>query len=131
MIGLFVFLAGLNGFALVAFAAYSAHGGGGAGLPDPAMFGIAWQIHAVHTCVMVALGMCRRPNIWLFAAYWLILAGTFFFSGSLYGLGLGWWLNSSIITPFGGLMMIAGWFCLIISGLYRLSYTARSHKLDE
>ena len=81
--------------------------------------------------MLVALGMCRRPNAWLYAGFWLLFGGTVFFSGSLYARGLGWWLEGPIITPIGGVMLMAGWFALAISGLYRLGYTKRSRKQDE
>jgi uncharacterized membrane protein YgdD (TMEM256/DUF423 family) len=131
MIGLYVFLTGVSGLGMVALAAYGAHGSGAAGLADPALFQTAWQIHAVQTLAMLAIGMCRRPNIWLYAAFWLFWGGTVFFAGSLYGRGLGWWLGGSVITPIGGVMLLAGWFALAISGLYRLGYTNRPPKTDE
>ena len=131
MIGLYVFVAGVSGFVMVALAAYGAHGSGPEGLSNPALFQTAWQIHAVHTAAMLALGMCRRPNIWLYAAFWLILGGTFFFSGSLYGRGLGWWLEGSVVTPMGGVMLMAGWFALSISGLYRLGYQSGTSRKDD
>lgn len=131
MIGLYVFLAGLSGLGLVALAAFGAHGSGAAGLADPALFQTAWQIHAVQTVAMLALGMCRRPNIWLYASFWLFLGGTVFFAGSLYGRGLGWWLDGSVITPIGGVMLMAGWFALAISGLYRIGYSSRLPKTDD
>lgn len=130
MIGSFVFLAAVNGFVLVVLAAYGAHGNGES-LARPAYFEVAWQLHAVHTAALLALGMCRRPNVWLYAAFWLMLGGTIFFSGSLYGRGLGWWLDGSVITPIGGLLLMAGWFALAISGLYRLGYTGFSRRPED
>lgn len=49
----------------------------------------------------------------------LILAGVILFSGSIYGLAMREVLNVKLsflgpITPFGGLLMIAGWFIFII-----------------
>ena len=49
----------------------------------------------------------------------LILAGVILFSGSIYGLAMQEVLNVKLsflgpITPFGGLLMIAGWFIFII-----------------
>lgn len=131
MNGLYVFLAGVSGLCLVALAAYGAHGSGSAGLADPALFQTAWQIHAAQTAASLAIGMCRRPNNWLYAAFWLFQGGTVFFSGSLYGRGLGWWQDGSVITPIGGAMLLAGWFALAISGLYRLGYTSLSQKTDD
>ena len=122
MIGLYVFLAAVSGLAMVALAAYGAHGGGPQGLPNPALFQTAWQIHAVQTAVLVALGMCRRPNAWLYSAFWLMLGGTVFFCGPLYAVGLGKLTSGSVVTPVGGVMLMGGWFALAISGLFRLGY---------
>ena len=130
MLGLNVFFAGVSGVFLVGLAAYGAHGSGDA-LARPAYFEVAWQIHAVHTAALLALGMCRRPNLWLHAGYWLLMGGAICFSGSLYGRSFGWWDESSIVTPVGGLMLVAGWFALAISGLYRLGYSSPSHKAED
>jgi uncharacterized membrane protein YgdD (TMEM256/DUF423 family) len=48
----------------------------------------------------------------LTASGWLFIAGTVVFSGSLYALSLSGarWLG--VITPFGGLALLAGWLCL-------------------
>ncbi len=131
MIGLYVFLAGISGLVMVALAAYGAHGGGPGGLPNPALFQAAWQIHAVHTVMLVTLGMCRRPNIWLHAAFWLVLGGMVFFAGPLYAVGLGRLAGGGVITPVGGVMLMAGWFALAIAGLYRLGYTGLSRKGED
>jgi uncharacterized membrane protein YgdD (TMEM256/DUF423 family) len=128
MIGGYTLAAGLNGMAMVALAAYGAHGTGGAGLAQPALFLTAWQVHAVHTATLVGLGMCRRPNIWLHGAFWLMLGGTFFFCASLYGQGAGLFSEGSILTPLGGMMLIVGWCALAISGAYRM--VTRAHSAD-
>ena len=46
------------------------------------------------------------------AAGWLFVGGTLLFSGSLYLMTLTGqrWLGA--VTPFGGLLLIAGWACL-------------------
>jgi uncharacterized membrane protein YgdD (TMEM256/DUF423 family) len=48
-------------------------------------------------------------------AYFLIVAGILFFSGSLYAMALTnvRWLGA--ITPIGGLCFLAGWAWLVIS----------------
>jgi uncharacterized membrane protein YgdD (TMEM256/DUF423 family) len=40
---------------------------------------------------------------------WLVIAGAVLFSGSLYGLIAGAPRVTGVLTPFGGLAMIAGW----------------------
>lgn len=42
----------------------------------------------------------------------LILAGTIIFSGSLYALVFSGWSKLGMITPIGGVAMIAGW-CIV------------------
>ena len=66
-------------------------------------------LHAIALLVFAFHGAGNR------AAYFLILAGIFFFSGSLYAMALTnvRWLGA--ITPIGGLCFLAGWAWLIIS----------------
>ncbi|RCW43362.1 DUF423 domain-containing protein [Paenibacillus prosopidis] len=45
----------------------------------------------------------------------LILAGTVLFSGSLYGIALSSVSELGIITPFGGVAILAGWTCVILA----------------
>jgi uncharacterized membrane protein YgdD (TMEM256/DUF423 family) len=49
------------------------------------------------------------------AAGWLFLAGIVLFSGSLYALAITGvrWLGA--ITPFGGVALAGGWFCLLLA----------------
>ncbi len=68
-------------------------------------------IHAIALLVLALFGTINR------SAWWLLFAGIFVFSGSLYlmalipqarhGLGL--------VTPVGGLCFLAGWAWLIIA----------------
>jgi uncharacterized membrane protein YgdD (TMEM256/DUF423 family) len=66
-------------------------------------------LHAIALFVLAFHGAGNR------AAYFLILAGIFFFSGSLYALALTnvRWLGA--VTPIGGLCFLAGWAWLIVS----------------
>jgi len=81
------------------------------------VFDIGAKYQMYHSLAIVALGAVamtsggassRRLN----AAGWLFLIGILIFSGTLYGIGFGGpkWLG--MITPFGGLAMIAGWVAL-------------------
>lgn len=68
--------------------------------------------HLLHAVVMLWIaGGKERANR---CAWWLMMVGILFFSGSLYPLStLGWkWLGP--VTPLGGLFMIAGWIALTI-----------------
>jgi len=66
-------------------------------------------IHAIALLVLALFGTINR------SAWWLLLAGIFLFSGSLYLMALTnlRWLG--LVTPVGGLCFLAGWAWLIIA----------------
>ncbi|HSW25682.1 MAG TPA: DUF423 domain-containing protein [Burkholderiaceae bacterium] len=48
------------------------------------------------------------------------MIGTLLFSGSIYALSLSGVRGLGIVTPFGGVVLLAGWLCLLwapISGV--------------
>jgi uncharacterized membrane protein YgdD (TMEM256/DUF423 family) len=65
-------------------------------------------LHAVALLVLALHGAANR------GAWWLLFAGIFLFSGSLYMMALTnlRWLGA--ITPLGGLCFLAGWAWLIV-----------------
>jgi len=71
--------------------------------------GVRYQMFHGLGLLALAWAISRWPERRLIPAAWLLLAGTVVFSGSLYLLvltGARWF---GAITPFGGLMLIAGW----------------------
>ena len=66
---------------------------------------------------LVALGAARLPGTRL--SVWLLALGTVIFSGSLYVMALtgARWLG--MVTPVGGVLMIAGWVCFSLKLLRR------------
>ena len=66
-------------------------------------------IHAIALLVLALYGNINR------GAWWLLFAGIFLFSGSLYLMALTnvRWLGA--VTPLGGLCFLAGWAWLIIA----------------
>lgn len=66
-------------------------------------------IHAIALLVLALFGTTNR------GAWWLLFAGIFIFSGSLYVMALTnlRWLGA--ITPLGGICFLAGWAWLIIA----------------
>src|SRR5947209_12496357 len=66
-------------------------------------------IHAIALLVLALYGTLNRGS------WWLLFAGIFLFSGSLYLMALTnvRWLG--FVTPFGGLCFLAGWAWLIIA----------------
>ena len=66
-------------------------------------------IHAIALLVLALYGSVNR------GAWWLLFAGIFLFSGSLYILALTNLRCLGAITPFGGLCFLAGWAWLIVT----------------
>lgn len=68
--------------------------------------------HFIHAIALFALALYGTANR---GAWWLLFAGIFLFSGSLYVMALTnlRWLGA--VTPFGGLCFLAGWAWLIIA----------------
>jgi uncharacterized membrane protein YgdD (TMEM256/DUF423 family) len=66
-------------------------------------------IHAIALFVLALYGTANR------GACWLLFAGIFLFSGSLYLMALTnlRWLGA--VTPLGGLCFLAGWAWLVIA----------------
>ena len=65
---------------------------------------------------LVAIGAARLPGTRF--SVWLLALGTLVFSGSLYVLALTGMRWLGMVTPVGGVLMIAGWVCFAI-GLAR------------
>lgn len=72
-----------------------------------ALFGAAWAFTAFSPGAARIAGYC-------------FIAGIFIFSGSLYILSLSGVRAWGAVTPFGGLLLLAGWLFLTISALRRV-----------
>ena len=68
--------------------------------------------HFIHAIALLVLALLVPANR---GAWWLLFAGIFFFSGSLYIMALTSLRWPGPITPIGGLCFLAGWAWLIIS----------------
>jgi len=68
--------------------------------------------HFVHAIALLVLALYAGANR---GVWWLLFAGIFLFSGSLYTMALTnlRWLGA--ITPLGGLCFLAGWAWLMIA----------------
>jgi uncharacterized membrane protein YgdD (TMEM256/DUF423 family) len=68
--------------------------------------------HFIHAIALFVLALYGRANR---GAWWLLFAGIFLFSGSLYLMALTnlHWLGA--VTPLGGLCFLAGWAWLVIA----------------
>ena len=116
--GVMQVLYGISGALAIAAGAFGAHS-----LKEtvsPMMLDVwrtASHYHLIHAVAGLLLTIILKASQGPFRDPWanrtLIcwMAGTLFFSGSLYGLVLSnvKWLGA--VTPFGGLFFIAGWLC--------------------
>ena len=110
----FLLVSGPSGFLAVALGASGAHGLEKrlASLPDHADRMRWWttgaHYHLAHALAigLVAVALVRFPSAQL--SGWLFLGGTLLFSGSLYVMTLTGIRGLGAVTPFGGLMMLAG-----------------------
>jgi uncharacterized membrane protein YgdD (TMEM256/DUF423 family) len=114
------FLAAMMGGLAVAMGAFAAHGL--ARTLDTRMLavfetGARYQMY--HALAMGLAALAARGGAAKFAgiAAGLFLAGIVLFSGSLYLLALSGWAALGMITPLGGLCLIAGWIALAVAGL--------------
>jgi uncharacterized membrane protein YgdD (TMEM256/DUF423 family) len=119
----FLMLAAFFGFTGVALGAFAAHGLKNRLTPEYlAIFhtGVTYQL--VHTLALlgVALLATQIPGRLVSWAGGSFAVGILLFSGSLYVLTLTGVSKLGIVTPFGGLAFLVGWFCLGLAA-WRLS----------
>ncbi len=119
----FLMLAAFFGFTGVALGAFAAHGlKSRLSAEYLAIFhtGVTYQL--VHTLALmgVALLATQIPGRLITWAGVSFAIGILLFSGSLYLLTLTGFGKLGIITPFGGLAFLVGWFCLGLAA-WRLS----------
>ena len=80
-----------------------------------AVYQTAVQYHFWHALGLLALGVLmtqRSDSITLATAAWLLIAGMVLFSGSLYALALTGIRGFGMVTPIGGVALLAGWAAL-------------------
>jgi uncharacterized membrane protein YgdD (TMEM256/DUF423 family) len=114
----FLLVGALAGFVSVAFGAFGAHALRGRLTPEMlAAFETGVRYEMYHALAILGVGlMMARMGGWLFAvAGWLFTAGIVLFSGSLYVLALTGVTAFGAVTPVGGLLLLAGWACLIVA----------------
>jgi len=121
--GRFFMLVGCANAALsVLFGAFAAHGlqrhVSAAGLE---VFQIGTRYHLYHALALMCIGLIVTvigPSAWLRWSGWAMLTGVIFFSGSLYLIGALQMSYLGLLTPLGGLMLLAAWVVLFV-GIYK------------
>jgi len=112
----FFFITGsVFGFLGVALGAFGAHGLKAyldASLLITFETAVRYQMYHAFALIAVAMAYAKWPQKGLIVSGWLFIAGVVLFSGSLYGLSLTGvrWLG--MVTPLGGLALLAGWLCM-------------------
>lgn len=74
-----------------------------------------YQMYHALALLVVGLVASRWPGNYTTYAGWLFVAGTVFFSGSLYAMTFTGVRALGAITPIGGVCFIAGWLCLAMA----------------
>ena len=108
----------------VGLGAFGAHGLKGRLTPDMlAIFDTAVRWHMYHALALIAVGMVatRIESFPLKLAGFAFVLGTILFSGSLYVMTLTGNRSLGIITPIGGVFLIAGWLAMAYSVLEVIS----------
>jgi uncharacterized membrane protein YgdD (TMEM256/DUF423 family) len=115
---LFFSLGALSALLSVAAGAFGAHALRSRLSPEfLAVFETAARYQMYHALglLAVAWAVSRWPAGIAQWAGWFFVIGTVLFSGSLYALALtgARWLGA--VTPLGGVALLAGWLCLVLS----------------
>jgi uncharacterized membrane protein YgdD (TMEM256/DUF423 family) len=120
----------INGFLAVALGAFGAHGLEGylEGSEDASQRLEWWRTaahyqlaHALALGISACAATCIEGRLARFAG-WAFQAGILLFSGSLYAMTLTDLRVLGMITPVGGLALLAGW-AMLLMGASRLSET--------
>ena len=118
---LFLLIACVLGGLSVALGAFAAHGLKSRLTPDLlSVFevGVRYQMyHALALLAVCGLGRELWNDPWTARAGWAWVLGVVLFSGSLYCLALSGMPMLGAITPFGGVLFIAGWCFLAAAAI--------------
>lgn len=75
----------------------------------------SYQMYHALAIIVTARMLTRHPSRLLRYACWLFIAGTLVFSGSLYLVALDQVPGVGVVTPLGGLSLLAGWACVAVA----------------
>lgn len=108
--------AAIAGFLAVMLGAFGAHGLKGkisAQMLDNWHTGVLY--HLVHAVALLALALyARAAQVEVALPAWLFTAGITLFSGSLYVMALTGVTKLGMVTPIGGLCLLAGWVAIMV-----------------
>jgi uncharacterized membrane protein YgdD (TMEM256/DUF423 family) len=118
-------IAGLLLALATVFGAFGAHALKAQLSPDRLqVYETAVRYHFFHALGLIGIGLALRfmdvPSMRWAAV--LVIVGIVLFSGSLYALTFGAPRPFGVVTPFGGVALIAGWICFAV-GAWRATIT--------
>ena len=107
----------INAFLAVALGAFAAHGlKNQLGAYELRIWQTAVDYQMAHALGLILTGLLAKTlSINLNKPGWLMLGGIVLFSGSLYALSLSGIKSLGIVTPLGGLCLLAAWLWLTLS----------------
>jgi uncharacterized membrane protein YgdD (TMEM256/DUF423 family) len=105
---------GLTGVGLGAFGAHSLRTTISSEMLTVFETGVRYQVYHAFALFVTSWSLQARQSRKFENAAWFFVAGVILFSGSLYALALTGIRSLGIVTPFGGLCLLAGWLVLAI-----------------
>ena len=79
---------------------------------------VRYQMYHAFSLLFLTILMGLLHSTWLTAAGALIIIGIAVFSGSLYLLVLTGFSKWGAVTPIGGLLLLFGWLCILLGGIF-------------
>ena len=110
-------IAGLSGLLAVILAAAGAHLLAEDGASAQKLWATALQMHMFHTVALLGIAALIQPDsprLMPWSAI-LMMLGILLFSGSLYLRAGGFVAVPGLVTPLGGLLLMAGWLVLVLT----------------
>ena len=114
-------IAALSGLLAVALGAWGGHGLKNiltAQYLQTFLTGVEYQV--THSLALLFTSLLPASNRLVKLAGWSFILGMVMFSGSLYLLTLSGIRSFGFITPFGGVLFMCGWLCLLVFALKHL-----------
>ena len=118
---LFIALGALSAGSSVALGAAASHALAERLAGTQSWFQTALHYQQFHALGLIAVGLVatRTPSRWVMTSGWLMILGTFLFSGSLYLRSIAGIHDFRAATPFGGGTFMLAWLALAVGALLR------------
>jgi uncharacterized membrane protein YgdD (TMEM256/DUF423 family) len=110
-------LAALSGLLAVILAAAGSHSLSEEGAGVQKLWATALQMHMFHTIALLGIAALIQPGSHRLMPWSgiVMMLGVLLFSGSLYLRASGFIAVPGLVTPIGGLLLMAGWLVLVLT----------------